>query len=292
MAKLRIGDIVEIPVPSGFGYGYFAHENTTHGDVVWLFEPILPTAIIDVTPIANWPVRTAALVPLAGLVRKKHVRIVGHLDLSYRFGDFPIFRWWWKDPDSQRIYWKLWDGKTKWPVKSLTPKEQKYPIQQICTFPSLQGTLLGTWYGGDPYWSPPEVNSQSAELVGTAPPAPEGPAADSSHNVDSVLDEDQDDDELEEAVIVLVSSPVAHEDVEQFEDELYGVMQTGEVGEFDGHETDGETWRFFLYGPDATKICELIWPIVSRYTLRAHVNVVVRHGPPGSVETEISVPNT
>ena len=73
-------------------------------------------------------------------------------------------------------------------------------------------------------------------------------------------------------------------DLEEILEEI--VEKTG-IGNFDGNEFCDDTVTFFIYGPDADKIVENLYPIVSRISYLPGSYIVKRYGDYGSREEQI-----
>ena len=62
------------------------------------------------------------------------------------------------------------------------------------------------------------------------------------------------------------------------------------LGEYDGHEMamDNSDGSFYMYGPDAKKLFELVKETIERISFMAGANVILRLGPPETGAKEIS----
>ena len=65
------------------------------------------------------------------------------------------------------------------------------------------------------------------------------------------------------------------------EDRLEAAIKAADVGEFDGNEiaTDGSDGMLFMYGPDADKLYEVVFPILETETFLRGATVRRRYGP-------------
>ena len=54
------------------------------------------------------------------------------------------------------------------------------------------------------------------------------------------------------------------------------VLESGEYGELDGHETGPENTTLFLYGADAEALFHAVEPVLRDYPLCQHARVTIR----------------
>ncbi len=65
-------------------------------------------------------------------------------------------------------------------------------------------------------------------------------------------------------------------------DRLKTAIEEAEVGEYDGHEiaVDGSDGTFYMYGPSADRLAEVVLPVLESTKFMAGAVVKVRYGPP------------
>lgn len=99
----------------------------------------------------------------------------------------------------------------------------------------------------------------------------------------------------EQAVLVyldgtsLPDDVYAEYDVVTLEDRLTQIISDKSLGEYDGDEFGPKGVTLFMYGPNAQRLFEGIEPVIRSYPLCQNARVVIRGGPPGAPETEITV---
>ena len=73
-------------------------------------------------------------------------------------------------------------------------------------------------------------------------------------------------------------------------DRLRILVEESGLGEYDGHEMniDNSDGSFYLYGPDAKKLYEVIRKIIEGTPFMEGANVMLRFGPPEARVKEIS----
>lgn len=77
-------------------------------------------------------------------------------------------------------------------------------------------------------------------------------------------------------------------DAGMLEEQLLDAL--GGLGECDGVEHGEHDTRIFLYGSDAEAMFRAVEPTLRAHPLAASAVVVVRRGPPGASQSEISLP--
>jgi hypothetical protein len=84
----------------------------------------------------------------------------------------------------------------------------------------------------------------------------------------------------EHAVIVEFKFASDVQRITQLEDELRAAIEAAKVGEFDGNElaVDGSEGRFYMYGPDADRLFNVVRPILEASPLMKGADVIKRYG--------------
>jgi hypothetical protein len=81
----------------------------------------------------------------------------------------------------------------------------------------------------------------------------------------------------------------------ELEDQLAAAVESAEVGEFDGNEVcvGGGPVTYFMYGPDADRIVEVILPVLEASDLVDNAEIELQYGPPepGTPTKTIKIPN-
>ncbi len=93
----------------------------------------------------------------------------------------------------------------------------------------------------------------------------------------------------QEAVLVHINAVELQDDFWQLNERLYREIDRSGTGEFDGNEIGEESASLFAYGPDADRLFRAMEPILKSYPLCRHARVVIRHGGPGSPQTELKL---
>ncbi len=78
-------------------------------------------------------------------------------------------------------------------------------------------------------------------------------------------------------------------DISTLEEELRLVIERQKLGEYDGNEFGPDETVLYMYGPDAERLFAGVEPVLRAYPLCKEGVAVVRSGPPGSPQREVSL---
>ena len=76
----------------------------------------------------------------------------------------------------------------------------------------------------------------------------------------------------------------------ELSDKLRALVDESGLGEYDGHEMamDNSDGSFYLYGPDAKKLYDVVKKTIEKAAFMEGANVTLRFGPPGTGVKEVS----
>ena len=77
----------------------------------------------------------------------------------------------------------------------------------------------------------------------------------------------------------------------ELEDKLTDAIQSAAVGDFDGNEiaVDGSDGRFYMYGPNADRLFEVVRPLLAAATCIRNAVATIRYGPAEDAVKELEV---
>ncbi|AHF84108.1 hypothetical protein RLEG3_20840 [Rhizobium leguminosarum bv. trifolii WSM1689] len=132
MAKLKIGDIVEINTAKGFSYAQYAHKHKQYGVLLRVFGKFFesrPDSFNDL--VSEQPV-FMCFFPLNAAVGQRIVSIVDNVALPSDAKKFPTFRAGIVDPATQKVgVWWLWDGENEWRIGQLAAEQRHLSIRGV-----------------------------------------------------------------------------------------------------------------------------------------------------------------
>jgi hypothetical protein len=152
MARLKIGDIVEVPTGKGLAYVQFTHKHAKYGSLVRALEGFHSTRP-NVLDLVNRRTQFVTFLPLGVAVSRHIFEIVGNLPVPEPDQAFPIFRGGLIDPATKTVpVWWLWDGEREWRVGQLNREQWKYPIRGIWNDTLLIERLESGWTSDGKSW--------------------------------------------------------------------------------------------------------------------------------------------
>ncbi len=94
--------------------------------------------------------------------------------------------------------------------------------------------------------------------------------------------------EAKEAVLISIDGAIS-DDFWELNERLYQEIARSGAGEFDGNEVGQDSATLFAYGPNADQLFQAIEPVLRSYPVCRNARVVIRHGGPGSPQTELKL---
>jgi hypothetical protein len=131
MARIKIGDIVEIPLTAGFGYAIVSHKHDKYGHLLRVFEGTWEYPLDRLEELLDRGEQFMCFFPLGAAVRRKIVSIAGNLPVPESMTAFPIFRSGLVNTNRKVDNWFLWDGEKSWRIGDLKPEQRKLPVRGI-----------------------------------------------------------------------------------------------------------------------------------------------------------------
>jgi hypothetical protein len=140
MAKRpQFGDIFEIPLLNGYGYGQYLLKHTDppcYGEFVRIFRGLRSDRLSEWTALNNEPEQFLTFYSLGKAVRDKVVTLVGNADTPDRLKTFPIFKNMGRFdqmPHGRIHTWILGSGMNATILQDseLTPEQRQMPVCQI-----------------------------------------------------------------------------------------------------------------------------------------------------------------
>lgn len=150
MAKVKIGDIIEIKTKKGFSYAHYTHNEEDFCNLIQVKEGFYDKRPENFGDVARSPTTLITYFPLEISIKKKDVDIVTNVPVPQKYSEFPLIRIPGFDLKTGKITkWYLWDGNgglwDNQPIKNLTEEQKKLPIRQICPLNSLVEKIETDW---------------------------------------------------------------------------------------------------------------------------------------------------
>lgn len=146
MAKLKIGDVVEISTSKGFAYAQYTHKHKQYGALLRVFGSIYNNRLADIKDLVNEKPIFSCFFPLSAAVDQQIVSIVGNEEVPVDTQNFPIFRAGIINQATKKVdVWWLWDGEKEWKIGDLDSEQRKLPIRGIWNDTLLIERIESNW---------------------------------------------------------------------------------------------------------------------------------------------------
>jgi hypothetical protein len=132
MARVRIGDVVEIPTVRGLAYAQYTHSNPQWGALLTVLPGFHGTRATDLVALVSQREKFRTFFPLQAAVARSVFEVVGNVPVPHHTKAFPRFRSaGFVDREGRVHDWYLWDGETSTKLEALTPDLRRLPILQV-----------------------------------------------------------------------------------------------------------------------------------------------------------------
>ena len=145
MARLKLGDVVEISTPKGLAYSQYINKHRQYGALLRVFSR-LHDRRPDAIGAATDDVQFICFFPLQAAVDQGIVAVVGNTPVPKEASEFPTFRAGVVDPATGKVaVWWFWDGEKEWRVGTLTPEQRSMPIRGVWNDTILIERIVAGW---------------------------------------------------------------------------------------------------------------------------------------------------
>jgi hypothetical protein len=147
MARIKVGDVVEIPTPKGLAYAQYINKHQKYGALIRVFSSLYDHRPDNVAAEAlNRAVQFICFFPLQAAVSQGIATVVGNVQVPKDASDFPTFRAGVIDPATGKVrVWWLWNGEKEWRVGALTPEQRSLPIRGVWNDTILVERITSGW---------------------------------------------------------------------------------------------------------------------------------------------------
>ena len=144
--KAKVGDVVRIPTPKGFGYALYTHKTPGYGALLRVFPGVQSSETPDLRVILTRKPQFSTFFPLNEAVECGAVEIVANVPVPPDLKPFPVFKAAMRDPTTGVVSaWWRWDGKKEWRVGELTPEQRVLPVREVINDTLLIERIIGGW---------------------------------------------------------------------------------------------------------------------------------------------------
>jgi len=147
VARVKFGDIIEVPTQKGYAYAQYTHKDKMMGALLRVFKGFRSTRPKDFTEVVEQPIQFSTFFPLQRAVNMDIVHIVDNISTSKELQTFPTFRVGGLiDPKTKKIKrWSLWDGEKEMNIDKLSTEHKKLPILETLNDTMLISRIEDEW---------------------------------------------------------------------------------------------------------------------------------------------------
>ena len=152
MTRLRIGDVVEVPVSRGLAYVHYVSRHPEFGALLRVYGTIYPRrpSAPQLATLTQAEPQFVTFFPLQAAVKQGIVSVAGSCEPSSEASRFPLFRDGVLNPATGQVdVWWLWDGEKEWRVGSLTEEQRSLPMREVINDTLLIERIECGWRNSD-----------------------------------------------------------------------------------------------------------------------------------------------
>ncbi|OZG70205.1 hypothetical protein BTA51_27455 [Hahella sp. CCB-MM4] len=151
MARIKIGDLVEIKTSSGLTYAQYTHKQPRYGALLRIFDKSYKNRPSPLEGVLNDSVRFSTFFPLTAAINRGIFEIVGNFSVKEELKPFPLFRAGAVGTSGKVATWWLWDGEKEERIGKLSDKQKYLPIRGVWNDTLLIERIESGW---TPYTDP------------------------------------------------------------------------------------------------------------------------------------------
>ena len=141
----RIGDIIEIPLPTGNAYAQFTHKHPQYGALIRVLKSIYPEIPAKLGELLIDEPLFITFFPLGAAINRNVVKVVSNVDVPDHSKQFPIFKAGVPNAQGKVETWWLWDGENETRVDSLSEEQKDYPVRGVINDTLLVERISSQW---------------------------------------------------------------------------------------------------------------------------------------------------
>ena len=149
MARVKIGDIIEIKTKTGLFYAQYTHRDPEYVELIQVAKVRFDKRPDSLEDIVNAETGIITFFPVNIAVHRKIFPVIGNIPVPKKRQQFPLFRVaGFPDKKGKVKQWWFWNGDEAWPevpVKKLTDEQKRLPIEGIWNDTLLIERLESDW---------------------------------------------------------------------------------------------------------------------------------------------------
>jgi hypothetical protein len=146
----KIGDLIKIATPRGFGYAQYTHKNDRYGELIRVLPGLYESPSADLLSLAKQKERFYTFFRVGPYVWRGIVAIAGHAEVPEEAQPFPLFRARGGIDNNGRVLnWWLWDGNRSWFIGDLKAEQHRLPLAEVWNDTLLIERIASEWMPED-----------------------------------------------------------------------------------------------------------------------------------------------
>lgn len=147
--KIKIGDVIEIPVKGGFAYAQYTHRHDKYGSLLLVLPTIHKEQATDFSFLENEQESYYTFFPLGPAVNQGLFKVVTNQLIPAYAEQFPLFKTGTPNGEGHIEVWWLWNGSKEWKVGNLTEDQKKLSLRGIWNDTLLVQRIESGWHPED-----------------------------------------------------------------------------------------------------------------------------------------------
>ena len=146
MARIKMGDIIEIRTPEAFAYAQYINRHQRYGALIRVYSQLRDCRPTDMSEVLEGDVQFMCFFPLQAAINREIVSAIGNVGVPADASEFPVFRAGVVDPATGKVgVWWFWDGEKEWRVGSLSEEQRSMPIRGVWNDTILIERVVSGW---------------------------------------------------------------------------------------------------------------------------------------------------
>lgn len=144
--RLRVGDIIQIRMSTGYAYAQCVLRDPVCGHLIRVFPGIYKSPLSKFSVLVEGPEEYHTFLLWGSNVDPSLISIAEHCEVPQSKDGYPMFKAGVVDPATGKVAtWWLWDGKKEWKVGTLTEEQRQYSLREIWNDILLVERLESGW---------------------------------------------------------------------------------------------------------------------------------------------------
>lgn len=144
-SKVRVGDVYEVCLPSGFSYVHVTARNKMLGVLIRVLSGIYDKPIPQFQELVSAQELYFTYMFVADFSKENGLRYIANVFIK-ECEVHPLMRDGIRDPATGRVnVWRLWDGEKEWRIGDLNESQKTLSLRQIWNCEILKRRIVDAW---------------------------------------------------------------------------------------------------------------------------------------------------